>query len=62
MEIKDLKVSSVTETDKIEIKKESKTFKDKVPAHWTLVESENGVFATNTVSRETFEGDIFEFN
>lgn len=37
-------------------------FMDKVPAHWTIVESEVGVYCVNSNSRETFTGTLEEFN
>lgn len=48
--------------DVIQQESEILTFTDRVPAHWTLTPTDNGVKAINVSSRETFEGSILEFN
>ena len=70
MDIKNLKGNLKVEPNfeaqddiiKDEIQQETVAFIDKVPAHWTLIPTENGVKAVNVSSRETFEGSILEFN
>ena len=70
MDIKNLKSNLKAEPDfeaqddtiKDEVQQETVSFVNKVPAHWTLIPTENGVKAVNVSSRETFEGSISEFN
>ena len=37
-------------------------FEDRVPCNWIIDETESGITAYNTASKETFEGTISEFN
>ena len=53
---------SIPKVETLEVRIEPKTFRNKVPANWTIIAVGDLIEATNTMSNETFKGTIEEFN